>query len=271
MPRLRFQHISSPHRPTPHTRLLGDLFVLSPVGVEQLLVRLSRFAALDDALALLRQVHTFALETRLCDQTLNLGGLGLLLALDLATDDVLADVLVLRKVEQLADVAGTLGSQTAGTVAVGETRNGFRAFLDKNQVEHSKVWTHNGTTHTLALLLASAALAVALHSLAEEEAHTVIYQNSLHHRESLFVIPAGNAEDVSFEFVANRISGDFRAHALLEEGQQPLLIVDFDGLLETRLGIRQVKFHLAGEGQWWGDGDKHTTKGPQDKGNSEML
>lgn len=61
------------------------------------------------------------------DQTLDLGCLGLgflaLLASEGALDHILAHIILLAQVEQLADLGGTLGAQAAGHGAVSQSRD----------------------------------------------------------------------------------------------------------------------------------------------------
>jgi hypothetical protein len=59
------------------------------------------------------------LDGNRCDEALDLGSLETLLSLSLLErqsplDDVLPDIIVLGKVEEFADLGGTLGSQSAG-------------------------------------------------------------------------------------------------------------------------------------------------------------
>ena len=63
-----------------------------------------------------------ALHALRSDQALDLGGLGGL-ALTVAADDVLGDVIFLGEAEELADLGGTLGTQTAGGGLIGEAGN----------------------------------------------------------------------------------------------------------------------------------------------------
>lgn len=59
---------------------------------------------------------SLSLESLACDEALDLGGLGVRLAvlLNLAANHELADVILLGKVEKLADVVGTLGTKSSG-------------------------------------------------------------------------------------------------------------------------------------------------------------
>ena len=102
-------------------------------------------------------IGTLMAETQMGDQTLNLGSLVALVAvvLELAAHHELADVVLLAQTEQLADVARTLRTQTAGLRRglVGQTRNLVLALLHDHQVQHADVGTHDAATHGLALTL----------------------------------------------------------------------------------------------------------------------
>jgi hypothetical protein len=126
-------------------------------------------AALDgNALALVLQ----ALGS---NQTLDLGGLGvLLLALlgDSAADDELADVVLLVEAEEAADLGGTLGAETLGNNGVGQTGELALTLLNNGQSENGQVQTGDGTTDGLALALTGAARAVAAVAVGEEQTGT---------------------------------------------------------------------------------------------------
>lgn len=116
-----------------------------------------------------------ALETLGGNQTLDLGGLGVvLLALlgDGTADDELADVVLLVETEEAADLSGTLGAETLGDNGVGETGELTLTLLDDAQGENGKVQTGDGTADGLALALTSAAGAVAAVAVGEEETGT---------------------------------------------------------------------------------------------------
>lgn len=98
-------------------------------------------AALDgNALALV-------LQTLGSDQTLDLGGLGvLLLALlgDGTADDELADIVLLVKTEEAADLGGTLGAEALGDNGVGQAGEVVITLLDNGQSKDGKVETGDG-------------------------------------------------------------------------------------------------------------------------------
>src|SRR4051812_8403620 len=110
-------------------------------------------AALDgNALAL-------ALETLGSNQTLDLGGLGVvLLALlgDGTADDELADVVLLVETEEATDLGGTLGAETLGDNGVGQAGELALALLDDGESKDSKVLAGDGTADGLALALTGA-------------------------------------------------------------------------------------------------------------------
>lgn len=99
-------------------------------------------AALDgNALAL-------ALEALGGNQTLDLGGLGVvLLALlgDSAADDELANVVLLVETEEATDLGGALGAETLGDNGVGQAGEVLGALLDDGESENSEVETSDGT------------------------------------------------------------------------------------------------------------------------------
>lgn len=91
-----------------------------------------------------------ALETLGSNQTLDLGGLGVVgLALtgDGTTDDELADVVLLVETEEAADLGGTLGAESLGDNGVGETGELTLTLLDDAQGKNREVLTGDGCKH----------------------------------------------------------------------------------------------------------------------------
>jgi len=128
------------------------------------------------ALLLQRNATVLALQHNGGDQALDLGGLGggLLVVLggQRATHHKATHIILLPQVEQLADLAGTLGSQATWDGGVGEAGDVLLALLQYNQSQHGHVGVHDASAHGLALALASAAWAVARVSLLQEQTHT---------------------------------------------------------------------------------------------------
>merc|ERR1712100_949994 len=138
---------------------------------------------------------TLALEHLRGDQTLDLWGLGVLLAAlggDLPADDTLADVIILVHTPELADLVGPLGSEAEVLVGISEAWNIGGATLDDNQVQHGQILVDDAATDRLALTLTSPALTVALGALHEEKADAVVSEDTLEHWESLLVVTAGD-------------------------------------------------------------------------------
>lgn len=118
---------------------------------------------------------TLALQALGSDQTLDVGGLGVvLLALlgDSAADDELADIVLLVETEEAADLGGTLGAQALGNDGVGQAGELALALLDDGQSQDGKVLTGDTTADGLALALTGAAGAVAAVAVGEEQTGT---------------------------------------------------------------------------------------------------
>lgn len=90
---------------------------------------------------------TLALQTLGSNQTLDLGGLGVvLLALlgDGTADDELADVVLLVKTEEAADLGGTLGTQALGDDGVGQAGELLLTLLEDGEGKDGEVKTGDG-------------------------------------------------------------------------------------------------------------------------------
>ena len=74
--------------------------------------------------------------------------------------------------------------------------------------------------------------------------------DTLLHREALFVVAAGDLEDVAFELGRDAVAGDFLAHALLHEAAEFALVFDFDEFLGAVGRVGDVELHPDG----WGVG-----------------
>lgn len=198
---------------------------------------------------LLGKTGALALENNGGDQTLDFGSLGLgllafLLGRDNAANNDFANIVFLGKIEELTQLAGTLGSETTGNSGIGETRKRVLASLDNGQREGRKIRSNDTTTDGLALTLTSAALTEALVTLTQEEANTVVKENTLHHRETLLIITTSNLQDVSLPLVTKSISLDFLGNALIVEDTQLTFIDNLDQLLAATSWISNVKLHI---------------------------
>lgn len=92
-------------------------------------------------------------------------------------------------------------------------------------------------------------------SLGEQEAHTVVQEDSLHHGETLLVVTAGNLQHVSLELITERISNNLLGNALVIENTELALVSNLNHLLAASGGIGNVKLQrLAGcekNGKGW--------------------
>ena len=200
---------------------LAVLGFLDALGKELLVLSLSLGSALK-TLSLGQLLLAFATKSDGGNQTLDLGslGVGLLVGvgrLNGATDNVLADIVFLAQVKEFTDVVSTLGTQTLGDGGVGQTGNILLALLNDDQVHDSQVGLDDTTANGLALALTGAARAVARVALAQQQADTVGQKDTLLHGETLLVVTTGNAENVTLEFVTERIADDFLGHAFVVE------------------------------------------------------
>lgn len=200
--------------------------------------------------ALERNAVTLVLEALGSDETLDAGSLGVgLLALtlggDLATNDVLANIVILAEAEEAADFGGTLGAEALGVNGVGETGDLLLTLLDDSDSEDGEIGTDDAAADGLALALTSAAGAVAGVAVGEEEADTGRGDNTLLHWETLLVVATSDAEDVALPLIAKGIGRDLSAHTLLEEGAELALIFNVDELLRAVGWVGDVQLHVG--------------------------
>ena len=85
----------------------------------------------------------------------------LLLARNLSPDHVFPNIILLREGEELADLGGTLGTQSLGNDNIGQSRNLGFSLLDDDEREDGDIVADDATANRLALALTSAAGAVA--------------------------------------------------------------------------------------------------------------
>ena len=249
------------------TALLLLLNLLLVAKGNQFGILLGSLAGSNQAGNLVGQAGTLALQDNGGDQALDLGALdgrllALLLGRDDAANDVLADVVLLAQVEELADLVGTLGSQAAGNRGVSKPGQVLVASLDDDQAEGRNVLADNAAADRLAAALTRTALAVARLALSEQQAGSSVQQDTLLHRETLLVVTTGNLHNVSLELVAERIDGNLLGHTLVVEDAQLSLVSDLDRLLAAsgRVGNVELQVKLAERfknskmGAGWTDG-----------------
>ena len=233
--------------------LLGLSVTLALLGVdvrEELGVLSGLLGSLDPALTLDGEETTTVLEGAAGDKTLNLGSadvglLGVLLVVALAGNNELTDIVVLSKVVELADLAGTLGADTTGDDVVGEAVDVLLALLDDGKVEDAEVTSDDAATDgaSLALTVMSATTETDGVGL-EEKTDTVVAEDTLLHGETVLVVPASDAEDVPGELLTEGGGVNLLGDSHVVEDAELLVIVDVDDLLTASCGTSDVKLHF---------------------------
>ena len=186
---------------------------------------------------------TLSLKGQRSHQSLDLRSLVAVLALlggEGTSDNVLANIVLLGKVEQFADVVGTLRTKTTRDRVVGKSLNGVGTDLGNNEVQDGNVLSNDASTDGLALALTGTSLSVGLVSLFAQQTDTGVGQDTLTHRETLLVISSTDAEDVSVELLTQGSSVDLLGHAAFVKGLETLFIIDFDDLLHPSAGAGNI-------------------------------
>ena len=126
---------------------LGSNLPFLDVLGEDLVVIGSELLGLLEALNLGLLSELLSSESLLGDESLDLGALveGLVLLLDFAADNVLSHVVVLAESEHLADVAGSLGSESAGLVVGGNSLDISITLLDDLESDDSQIRAADAT------------------------------------------------------------------------------------------------------------------------------
>lgn len=245
--------------------------------LQTLLVRGGLLAGVLQSSLLFSHASALVAQSAVRHQTLDLRSLVSLVTvvLELAANHELSHVVLLRQTEQLADVARSLRTQAAGSrgCLVRQSGDLLLALLHDHQVQHADIRTHDAPTHRLSLALALPFTAthqhyvttrsVARHAVRQQQAHTVVAQHTLLHRETLLVVSSSDAshsqphdqtlpEDVALELVAQAIALHFLGDSLVHESTatssrpirrvlQLVLIIDVERLLRTQSGIADVQ------------------------------
>ena len=140
-------------------------------------------------------------------------------------------VIFLAQPEHPPDLCRPLWTQSLRVHGIRKTRNITLTLLDNRQRQHCQIGSNNTTPNTLSLALSVPSGSVARLTSAEEEANTRRMHDTLLHGESLFVVTAGDLEDVAFELVAHAVAGDLVAHAAVHEDAEFAVLIDLDELL----------------------------------------
>lgn len=226
----------------------GLLLLSEPLG-HQLLVLGGLLLGVLDTSKLLGLALPLALEHEGGDKALDLGGLPDLLALlvfELAGDDVLPNIVLLGEVEEVADLGGTLRTEAAGDRIVGESGDISITLLGHDEVKDGDVVADDASTDGDTLPLSAPTGAVAALALGKEKAHTGVGEDSLLHGETLLVVSATDAHDVSLELIPQDAPVNLLGHAAVVKVLELLLVIDLNDLLHARGRVRNVHLHDHG-------------------------
>lgn len=128
---------------------------------------------------------------------------------------------------------------------VGQAGDVGITLLDNGESEDRQIHADDAATDRLSLALTSAAGAVARVAVSEEEADTVGSKDTLLHGETLLVVSTSDAEDVALELVADRVTGNLSAHALLHEDGELARIVNLEELLAAVGRVGNVQLDMS--------------------------
>ncbi|GET88456.1 40S ribosomal protein S6, putative [Leishmania tarentolae] len=183
------------------------------------------------------------------DQTLDLRGLQpvLLAALHNATANyVLAYVFGAGQVEQLANLASALRTETAGSRGVCHTLDRLVTNLGDGHVHQRNVAREHAATNVLAaaLTLIAAKGVEANRAALHQQRHTAGGEHAGDHRETILVGATAQAEDVALELAAK----DRTVHLVTETVILQLhaaehLVRDLELLHRPVAGVRDVELH----------------------------
>ena len=114
-------------------------------------------------------------------------------------DDVLANIVLLGQVEQLPDLAGTLGSQPARDGVVGQSGNLSLSLLDDGHGQDREVAVDDAPADRLPLALSILARAVAGGALLQQQPHPAVGQDTLK-----YILLSDRSRASSFVQIANQ-------------------------------------------------------------------
>lgn len=123
-------------------------------------------------------------------------------------------IIFLGEAEELADLRGTLGTETLGVDGIGDTWDVVLSLLDDGEGKDREIHGDDASTDRLALALTSSAWAVAGVAIREQETDTGWVHDSLLHWETLLVVATGDLEDISLELVSDAVTGNLLAHSV---------------------------------------------------------
>jgi len=181
--------------------------------------------------------ESFSSVSLLSNKSLNLWALveSLITLLKLSSDNVLGNSIGLSEGESSSDSIGSLWSKSSWSLLIGEASNVLLSLNENLKSDNSKIWSADASSNRLSLSLSGSSWSVSGSSLSHENSDSAVYQDTLFHGESLFVISSSNSEGVTFELFSYNFSVNIRPHSSIIEVAIDLVIVNvLDNLLTSR-------------------------------------
>jgi len=227
--------------------LVAALTLLAQALLKELFVIFSLLLALANLLALLSTEAALALQPVRGNEALDVGHFGLGLAMFILVlagigEGVLADIVALAEVEEAADLAGALWPAQAGLLGVSKALDVLLADFGDDAIDDGVGVGDDAPADGLAAA-GAVAEGVAAHALfagTEKEAHALLLEHAELHREALLVLPTSDLQHIALELLAESVTLNLLAQALLIERLQLLLVEHLQLLLRARRWVRQV-------------------------------
>ena len=139
-----------------------------------------------------------------------------ILRLHLPSNNKLPHIILLRQSKEFANLAGSFGTKSFRLCHVGDSWEIGVSLLDDYNRKNREIGTNDAAAYRFAFTFTCTAGTVTGVAFGEEETDTSRMENTLDtlarakdsetyilHGEALFVVAAGNLEDVAFEFISN--------------------------------------------------------------------
>merc|ERR1711974_265692 len=153
----------------------------------------------------------------------------LFVSFQLSSDNERSDIVFLFEVEELSDFVSSFWSQSSVNNSVGQTGDVVITFSDDAGGEDSQIVVNDATSNGFSFSFSGSFAGVS--------------RLALFHGETLFVFTTGDSKNVSFEFIAQWISGNFMGDSLFVEVFHFVFIINFEGFLLASARVSDVDFH----------------------------
>jgi len=191
---------------------------------------------------------SFSLKSDWGDESLDLWGLGsgfgvIFVSFQFSSDDKRSDIVFLFEVEELSDFVSSFWSQSSVNNGVGQTGNVVFTLSDDAGGENSQIVVNDATSDGFSLSFTRSFAGVSRSAFLHEKSNSMSDEDTLFHGETLFVFTTGDSKDVTFEFIAQWIGGDFVGDSLFVHVLDFMFIIDFEGFLLAGGRVSDVDFH----------------------------